>query len=357
MNLAEIWRRITTTAYARALEAELTGERAEIAEQRCRNRPPPRRKSRPPKFHPRHRRRSACFCVARRSRRNAKSNCRRATSRSSDKSFAPTREFNPARRRANAPPFLAPNPPPPRIRIRAKRKAQPRIRYRLRITSTAHLSFCTAGLRAAPLPSSSTGIPACANVMPQHYRARQARTRHRSVRRLYATSNQLSHHFLASRRTAHSNLRHRQECLCHHLSTAARSQILGAYHDIVLFFASAVSDSRGTACRARTRHMHARAIHAPCRYKRFASEFLHRDEWRDAAKFLCRARHAVPLLKSHLARRFFVAPASSRPFCLSLCTKRNARSAAKRKFKNAGRDAVALRLRRKTCRTFAVVTT
>ena len=172
--------------------------------------------------------------------------------------------------------------------------------------------------------------------MPQHYRARQARTRHRSVRRLYATSNQLSHHFLASRRTAHSNLRHRQECLCHHLSTAARSQILGAYHDIVLFFASAVSDSRGTACRARTRHMHARAIHAPCRYKRFASEFLHRDEWRDAAKFLCRARHAVPLLKSHLARRFFVAPASSRPFCLSLCTKRNARSAAKRKFKNAG---------------------
>ena len=33
MNLAEIWRRITTTAYARALEAELTGERAEVAEQ------------------------------------------------------------------------------------------------------------------------------------------------------------------------------------------------------------------------------------------------------------------------------------------------------------------------------------
>lgn len=33
MNLAEIWRRITTTPYARALEAELTGERAKVAEQ------------------------------------------------------------------------------------------------------------------------------------------------------------------------------------------------------------------------------------------------------------------------------------------------------------------------------------
>ena len=123
MNLAEIWRRITTTPYARALEAELTGERAKVAEQgieiarlRAENRallnsilgiagvPPV----------------AAPLTISPQRKVKTRRHLRRAHS----KSFAPTRECNPARRRAHAPPFLAPNPPPPRIRIRAKRKAR-----------------------------------------------------------------------------------------------------------------------------------------------------------------------------------------------------------------------------------------
>jgi hypothetical protein len=67
--------------------------------------------------------------------------------------------------------------------------------------------------RPAPLQFSSTGNPACASESPQRDRARQARLATSFFSHL--TSTQRRHRLLASRRTAPSNLRHRQECLCY----------------------------------------------------------------------------------------------------------------------------------------------
>ena len=61
--------------------------------------------------------------------------------------------------------------------------------------------------------------------------------------------------------------------------------------------------SRGTACRARTRYKHTRAIQSTARFEMLRLDFSRRDEWHDRVKLVCRARPAVPLLQKNAIAR------------------------------------------------------
>ena len=121
---------------------------------------------------------------------------------------------------------------------------------------------CSAGILPAllHLQFSSTGNRACANESPHHVRASQA-------------PNATSFFSLSSFPT------------------------VGARHAV---------PERATSTRAPSTH---RALQCSA----VASEFLHRDEWPDRAKFFHRARHAVPLLTSNQRRQRLLASRTHAP--------------------------------------------
>jgi hypothetical protein len=66
------------------------------------------------------------------------------------------------------------------------------------------------------------------------------------------------------------------------------------------------------------------APQAPVRHPRttplqtFCLRFVNRDKWHDPAKFVCRARHAVPLLKEVISLRIAGFSSTGIPACANV---------------------------------------